>query len=142
MFNAYKAGEDVSGLFYASEQEYLDSIDFITNTWITPYDSSSAWNMAWKQDRAIVQEAAKSHDVYMLDCNSGPNVKPLYKVVLLEEDGSETLLQDYSENTLYLAKPGTHAGKTLRVYARTADAPQQSSLYDDLAVPACDSSLD
>ena len=54
----------------------------------------------------------------MADCNRGTLVTPEYRFVRVEPDGSETILQDYSTETLYLCAPGELDGQTLRLYAR------------------------
>lgn len=117
-FRLYTSGEDVTSLFYENSAAYLESIDEITNAWVTQYDSSCAWNLAWDQDEAAVTAAAQTQDVFMADCNRGTLVTPEYRFVRVEPDGSETILQDYSTETLYLCAPGELDGQTLRLYAR------------------------
>lgn len=57
-FNAYLAGEDTSGWFYKDNAEYLASISYITNCWISTYVPGE-WNRAWEQDEAAVAAAAQ-----------------------------------------------------------------------------------
>ena len=133
-FAQYTAGEDVSGLFYENKGAYLDSIDFITNAWITQYKPGSEWSLAWDQDEATVTAAAQTHDVFMADSNRGPQVTPEYRFVLLEEDGSETLLQDYGTDTLYLCEPGALDGRTIRLYARPQGQPDAEPQWFELTV--------
>lgn len=140
VFNMLMAGEDVSHLFYADTAEYLASIDFITNTWISRYETGDEWNYAWEQDEQRVRELAKTQEVYMADCNHGPSVTAEYRFVLRNEDGSETLLQDYGVDTLYTCAPDALKGKTLRVYARVKDGNPEEHWYD-LVIPR-ESALD
>lgn len=133
-FAMFTAGEDVSSLFYENMGAYLDSIDFITNAWITQYKPGSKWNLAWDQDEATVTAAAQTHDVFMADSNRGAQVTPEYRLVLLEEDGSETLLQDYSTNTLYLCEPGALDGRTIRLYARPQGQTDADPQWFELTV--------
>ncbi len=134
VFNAYTAGGDVSGLFYANRWEYLDAMTFTTNAWLTHYQPGSAWNKALEQDEARVTELAKTQDVFLADCNHSPTYRPEYRFVLREEDGSETLLQDYGADTLYACAPGALDGKTLRLYARMADFPESGEVWYELAI--------
>ncbi|MBR3796215.1 MAG: hypothetical protein IKK34_09365 [Clostridia bacterium] len=140
VFNMLSAGEDVGHLFYATTKEYLASIDFITNTWISRYESGDEWNHAWEQDQKRVKDLSKTQDVYMADCNHGPSVTAEYRFVLRNEDGSETLLQDYGVDTLYACEPDALKGKTLRVYARVRNGNPEEHWYD-LVIPE-ESSLD
>ena len=76
----------------------------------------------------------------MADCNHGPSVTAEYRFVLRNEDGSETLLQDYGVDTLYTCAPDALNGKTLRVYARVKDGNPEEHWYD-LVIPG-ESALD
>lgn len=134
VFDLYAAGEDVSALFYADTQEYLASIDFITNAWLTKYDPEDEWNQALEQDPARAAQLADTQEVYFADCNHGPSVTPEYKFVLKNADGSETLLQDYGADTLYACTPGALNGKTLRVYARVSDQENAGEHWYDLTI--------
>lgn len=142
VFNAHVSGEDVSHLFYNNYNEYMDAIDFITNAWVTQYVPGSEWNLAWYQDEARVTKLAETLDVFMADCNRGPNVVPEYKFVIAETDGSETILQDFSTETLYTCERGALNGKTLRIYARCPGQENEGKHWYDLAVGAEQSSLD
>lgn len=108
-FNRYTAGEDVSGLFYANRQEYLASIDFITNAWLI-YDEES--------------------QVYAAESNRGSSVTPLYRFAAIDSDGRETILRDYAEER-FLTADMLPEGCSLRVYAVPADAPDASPVYYD-----------
>ena len=92
-FNAYTSGEEISGWFYENSEQYLASIDRITNVWLSVGKES-----------------------YLADCNRGTLVTPLYRFVSVASDGSETLLQDYGENDT-LPAALVPPGETLRVYA-------------------------
>lgn len=129
VFNAYTAGEDVSGLFYENRWQYVDAIDFITNAWISVYRSGDRWSKSLRYPRDEVQALAATQDVFLADCSRGTYVVPEYRFVLRGEDGSETLLRDYSEDGLYACNPGALDGKTLRVYAR-ARGTQTEHWYD------------
>lgn len=135
VLNMLMRGEDVSALFYADAQEYLDSIDFITNAWITAYDPAAEWNQALEQDEARAAQLAGTQEVYFADSNHGPKVTPEYRFVLRNEDGSETLLQDYGVDTLYACAPGALKGRTLRVYARVSAQENAEEHWYDLRIP-------
>lgn len=134
VLSAYAAGEDVSPLFYENRWQYLDSLNFTTNTWITRFDPESAWNPALEHDEARVRTLAKTQDVFLADCNHYTMFTPEYRFVLLEPDGSETLLQDYGADDLYACAPGALAGRTLRLYARIAGHEASGEVFFDLAV--------
>ena len=134
IFNAYTAGEDVSGLFYANRWEYLDSLTFTTNVWLTVFDPDSEWNPALEQDEARVRALSETQDVYMADCNHYVVYTPEYRFVLRNADGSETLLQDYGVDTLYACAPGALSSQTLRVYARLADYPENGEVWYELTI--------
>lgn len=140
VFNAYTAGEDVSGLFYENRWAYLDTVDFTTNVWLTHYEPGSEWNKALEQDEARVTALAQEQDVFMADCNHYVTYTPEYRFVLLEDDGGETLLQDYGEDTLYACAKGALDGRTLRVYARIQGHEENGEVWYDL--PVAQSSLD
>ena len=99
LFNALRAGEDVSGLFYRDSSEYLASIGFITNVWMTREDGEGSVTL-----RA--------------DCNRGSLVTPEYRFTLRGEDGSETLLRDYDAEPAFACDASLLSGGTPRVYAR------------------------
>ena len=134
VFSAHAAGEDVSSLFYENRWQYLDSLNFTTNCWITRYESGSEWNYALEQDQARVEELAVSQDVFLGDCNHYAMYKPEYKFVLVSGDGSETLLQDYGADTLYACEKGALSGQTMRLYARIIGHEASGEVFFDLAI--------
>ena len=135
VFNAHLAGEDVSHLFYADNREYLMSIDFITNAWVLKYPGGT-WDLSWSQDQKTVEALAADHDVFMANSNRGPSLAPEYKFVIREEDGSETLLQDYGVAIYYACEKGALDGKTLRVYGRVPNVENAEEHWYDLPVAA------
>ena len=134
VFNDYTAGKDVSSLFYANRWQYLDSLNFTTNCWITPYDPGSEWDPALYHDEARVAALAEDYDVFLADCNHYVVFTPEYKFTLLEDDGSETLLQDYGADTLYVCPPGELDGQTMRLYARIAGHESSGEVWYDLVI--------
>lgn len=134
VFNGHAAGEDMSHLFHINRWLYRDSLNFTTNCWITPYAPASEWNPALYHDEARVADLAASHDVFLADCNHWVSFTPEYRFVLLEADGSETLLQDYGVDTLYACPPGALSGRTLRLYARIAGHETTGEVWYDLAI--------
>ncbi len=114
LFNAYRSGEDVSGWFYSDAQEYLASIDFITNVWLTR------------------QSEADGHIAFLADCNRGSAVVPEYRFVLRGADGGETILRDYAADPSFSCPADALAGGTLRVYAR-AQGGGESVWFDEKA---------
>jgi len=134
VFNAHAAGESTDTLFYESRWAYLDDLCVTTNCWITPYQYGDAWNPALYQDEARVTELSKSFDVFLADCNHYTQFTPEYKFVLIHEDGSEELLQNYGADTLYACPPGTLSGKTLRLYARIQGHEDNGEVWYDLII--------
>ena len=108
LFNRFTSGEDVSSLFYATQEEYLATIDFITNVWIRPQDGE---------------------DAFAADCNRGPKVTPEYRFCLIGADGDETLLRDYAADPAITAS--IPQGGNLRVYARPRGDASAASVYYD-----------
>lgn len=134
LFNAHAAGDDASSLFYANRWQYLDSLNFTTNCWITRFDPRSEWDPALEHDESRVRACAGQYDVFLADCNHYTMFHPEYRFVLLEEDGSETLLQDYGADTLYACPKGALSGKTLRLYARIQDHESSGEVWNDLFI--------
>lgn len=134
VFSAYVSGEDVSSLFHLNNWHYLESLNFTTNCWITPYKPGSEWNQALYHDEARVAALAEQQDVFLADCNHHTSFTPEYRFVLLEADGSETLLLDYGVDTLYACEPGALSGKTLRLYARIAGHESSGEVWYDLVI--------
>ena len=134
VFSAHAAGEDVSSLFYENRWQYLDSLNFTTNCWITAYEPGSEWNPALYHDEARVAELATEKDVFLADCNHYTMFIPEYKFVLVNEDGSETLLQDYGVDTLYACQPGELDGKVMRLYARIVGHESSGEVWYDLVI--------
>ena len=116
LLNMYIAGEPVDHLFYSSADEFLDSIDFITNTWME-------------------QRSEDGQDVFKADCLRGRTVLPEYAFYLIGEDDSPVLLQDYSSQDEYRCTAGSLSGKTLRVYARPAGSQETlPEIFFDLSI--------
>lgn len=116
LIRMYIAGEPVDDLFYSSADEFLDSIDFITNTWIE-------------------QRSEGGQDVFKADCLRGRTVLPEYAFYLVGEDDSLELLQDYSNRDEYRCTAGSLSGKTLRVYARPAGSQiMLPEIFNDLSI--------
>ena len=112
-FNLYAAGEDVSGLFYGSYEEYLNTIDYISNVYTDTRQDG---------DEEVVRAGS----------NRGPRVAAEYRFALVEEDGTETVVQDYSENREYRTRRGHHRGKKLRIYARARGRRQDEDVYSEV----------
>ena len=134
VFNAHLAGEDVSHLFYEDNAAYLAHIDFITNAWVEKYPGG-AWNPGWRQYQHHVEALAADHDVFMANSNHPNHLSPEFRFVLREEDGSETLLQDYGVDLCYACEKGALDGKTLRVYARLPGQENAEEHWFDLSIP-------
>lgn len=112
-FNLYAAGEDVSSLFYSSYEEYLSSIDYISNVYAETRESGE-------------------EEIVWAGCNRGPRVDAEYRFSVINEDGSETIVQDYSPNREYRSHKGRHRGKKVRVYARVKGHKQNRELYNEV----------
>lgn len=134
VFNGHAAGEDLSTLFHPNRWYYRDTLNFTTNCWITHYEPGPWWNPALYHDEARVNELYKSHDVFLADCNHWYSYTPEYKFVLLEEDGSETILLDYGVDKLYACERGALSGRTMRLYARIAGHEDTGEVWYDLAI--------
>lgn len=112
-FNLYAAGEDVSPLFYGSYEEYLSSIDYITNVYAETRETGEA-------------------EIVWAGTNRGPKVEAEYRFAIVGEDGSETTVQDYSANREYRTRKGQNRGKKIRVYARVKGRRQDAELYNEV----------
>ena len=112
-FNLYAAGEDVSPLFYGSYDEYLSSIDYITNVY------------------AETRETGEEEIVWA-GTNRGPKVEAEYRFAIVGEDGSETTVQGYSANREYRTRKGQNRGKKIRIYARVKGRRQDAELYNEV----------
>ena len=135
VFNAHRRGEDLSHLFYYNNWLLTEAIDFITNTWAIQFDPGREWDKALiHHDEAQIRDLAANHDVFLFDCNRGMNVVPEYRLAIRHEDGSETLLRDYSTDALYICEPGALTGQTLRLYARVQGQPGGEAHWYDMAV--------
>lgn len=106
VFNAYENGDDISDMFYTTE-EYLDSIDFVTNTWLTEKEKGG-------------------QTTFIAHANHGTNVVPEYRFAKVDTNGCETVLQDYSTESVCLAK--LNEGEKLRLYTRNASNLEQQPL--------------
>jgi len=113
IFGEYAAGKDISQYFYETSEEFFASIDCITNTWID-------------------EERGEKEDVYTADCLHGASVMPEYGYYLVEADGTEKMIQPYSENNTYRCPSGELAGKRLRVYARVQGGNEETTVYYDV----------
>ena len=118
--NLYLAGEPVDHLFYATQQEALEHVDFITNVWVN----------GETRDGKLTLTA---------DCNRGPNVTPEYRFALKHADGSANLLRDYSkEPLLSLELSDIPEDSSIVVYARPRDDLQKDPVcyaYDPESAP-------
>lgn len=119
VFNAHRRGEDLTDSFYYNNWQLTEAMDYITNAWAVQFDPESPWNKAnLFHDEAQIRELAAEKDVFLFDCNRGTHVVPEYRLAVLHEDGSETLLRDYSAEAFYACERGALCGSTLRLYAR------------------------
>ncbi len=114
--NLYFAGENIDHLFYSSVDEYLLSIDFITNAWIT--------------ERFGAQE-----DTYTAACNRGNGVPAQYCFMLKNADGSMTPVRDYSEDPVLTVPAGTYRDKALCAFVRNPEKPESTPVFFELTVP-------
>lgn len=103
--NMVRNGEDVSPLFYANQYEYMDSIDYIPNCWVLPREDG----------------------LYEADCLHTSIWKPEYRFTLIDNEGKETLLRDYSLDPVIDAD--IPEGCALRVYARVQGREQDPAIY-------------
>ena len=116
-FNLYLSGEPVDHLFYATLDEYLDSIDFITNTWLDKHSENG-------------------EDIYTADCLRGRTVTPEYAFYLLGENNSHELLRAYSADAEYRCPAGAFSGRKIRVYARPQGTDEElTHIYNDYMNP-------
>lgn len=111
----YIRGEEISQYFYHAAEEYLASIQTITNAWIE-------------------EEVGQMQTVYKADCLRGEAVIPEYSFYLVEDDGSHTLLQPYSEQNTFTCAAGELTGRRLRVYARPVGSEEESKIFYDIIV--------
>jgi len=106
VFSRHRAGEDVSGLFYQTTEEYLASIARVTNVWFEEENPGR----------------------YIAASNHGTAVTPQYAFAAVRQDGSEILLQEYAQEPVYA---GTiPEGTVLRVYAKAKENDSAAVYYD------------
>ena len=107
VFTRYTVGEDVSPFFYANTEEYLASIDRVTNVWLEKGDAPGGFTAL---------------------CHHGTRVVPEYRFALIAEDGSETPIGNFTPESRW--QGDIPAGQTLRVYARAKDSMQTPVWFD------------
>lgn len=117
--NLYFRGENTDHLFYPSVSAYLDSIDFITNSWIT-------------------ESLSSAQDTYTAGCNRGKGVSPQYRFAIKNEDGSMTPVRDYSADPTLCVPAGTYREKALCVFAHDPSKPGDPPVFFELTVPRND----
>ena len=112
----YLTGQPVGHLFYASQQEALDQVDFVTNVWLTGETRGD-----------VLTVTAES--------NHGPRVTPEYRFTHLNRNGEETELRGYAEGCT-LSVPGElkENGGCIVVYARPKDDPGQQPVCYEYAL--------
>ena len=128
--NRWLSGEETSALFYGSQAEYLETVDFITNVWIEEYDPEEKWNKAREQNQNEVLALSGENELFLANCNHGSLVMPEYRFALRARDGSEILSTEWQTEGIFLSPAGTHDACTLRVYARPAGAETEPVWYD------------
>ena len=117
--NLYFSGENIDQLFYPSDDEYLRSIDFITNAWIT-------------------ESHGAQQDTYTAACNRGNGVPAEYCFMIKNEDGTLTPVRDYSEDPVLTVPAGTYRDKALCTFARNPAKPESTPVFFELTVPRND----
>lgn len=112
----YLAGQPAGHLFYASQQEALAHVDFITNVWLT----------GEKQGGTLTVTAASNH---------GPRVTPEYRFTRLDKQGRETELRGYAkDSTLSVSGEVSEDGGCIVVYARPKDDPGQQPVSYEYSI--------
>lgn len=104
---AFFDGEDVSGLFMTKD-EWMASFDWVTDAWMT-------------------REEREDGHVYTAYANGGTTVRCEYRFCLVDEEGNETVLQDYAENCEVKVNHERQTG-TVRAYVRNRANPDQPAL--------------
>ena len=128
--NLRYAGKDTSSLFYGSNGEYLDAIDYVTNVWLERLLPGEEWNPAREQSPDMLSNQAPGWDIFLANCNHGPSVVPQYRFSALRADGSETFLTDWQEESVYSCPSGSLDALTIRIYARAPGREQEAVWYD------------
>ena len=67
-------------------------------------------------------------------CKATRDAAEMAGIRVKNEDGSETILQDYGANTLYACAPTALAGETLRLYARIQGYESNGEVWYDLEI--------
>ncbi len=115
----HSSGEDLSGCFYPDHQAYLESIDWITNTWVVPF--TGYWDPANEQDPEEPQALlSQGRLVYLANSNHGPLVTPEYRFELVTPDGERSLLSDWDPSGVLSCEAPFPTGSRLQVFARPA----------------------
>lgn len=111
VLNKREAGEDVSS-FFVTHEEWEASVDYLTD----------AWFVSDEKDGVITYTAYAHH---------GTPVKPLFQFVQVAEDGSETVLREYSAETAFSIAKDEVVGQ-VRMYAMNGAAVEQEPLVYEL----------
>ena len=127
--DCWMAGNQISSLFYGSQGEYLETIDFITNVWIEKYSVGDKWNKAREQDEREIRSLPEGTSIFLANCNHGPHVIPEYQFVLRMKDGSEIAITDWQPDGICYPSEKKDA-EFLRVYARPAGTEADVVWYD------------
>ena len=129
--NLWLSGEDTSRLFYGSQAEYLETVDFITNVWIERLNPDEKWNRAREQNENVIRTVSEGAEVYLANCNHGPGIRPEYRFSLRAPDGTETPATEWQTEGVFSVSSWEECGAdTLRVYARPAGAETGAVWYD------------
>ena len=121
VLDTYLKGGDMTGWFFPSRWEYLDSIDRVTNTWLFPVNDSEEYDEEYDEEYGAGE--------YVAGCNAGLDVEAEYRFVLVTPGGDEYTLQDYSEENTYQFEVPEEC--QLRVYARPVGGEQDPRVFYD-----------
>lgn len=109
-FARYMNGEDVSGMFYPSWEEYMAEAPMV-NAWMD-----------------FTMEPGGQVRIFA-DFNGGTGVEPQYRFCVIE-NGAERILRDYVQEAQEILVPAHEVrGKKVRVYIRDAERPEDEPVY-------------
>jgi len=112
----FMAGESVDHMFYGSKAEYLDDIDFIASTWVT-------------------ETLGNVQDTYTAFSNRGTDVVPEYSFSVQNEDGSLTMVRDFSTDPVFTCPAGSYRNRYFYVTARAQGDPAAKTMSYKLVLP-------
>lgn len=108
VLQTYQASGDISQYFY-SKDEWFASVDYISKAWCNV-------------------ERRKGYIYFYGHALYGTTVQPEYRYTIVHEDGTESVLQDWSSNTKFSIEEQRAENCKIYLYVRNASQPSQNPI--------------